>query len=112
MKGNLYWKDPGGILLNCLLKDEADKFLQDFHAGDYGGHLSWKTTANKILRTGFYWTTLFTNVHKKVTSCHKCQVFEGKKKLLYFPLKPISIEAPFHQWGLEFIREIHPPSLG
>jgi hypothetical protein len=40
LESNLYWKDPGGILLNFLLKDEADKVLQDFHAGDYGGHLS------------------------------------------------------------------------
>ena len=63
LEGNLYWKDPGGILLNCLLKDEADKVLQDFHAGDYGGHLSWKTTTNKIFRVGFYWPMLFTDVH-------------------------------------------------
>jgi hypothetical protein len=27
-------------------------------------------------------------------------------------MKPISVEAPFQQWGLEFIGEIHPPSLG
>jgi hypothetical protein len=105
LEGNLYWKDPGGILLNCLLKDEADKVLQDFHAGDCGGHLSWKTTANKILRAGFYWPTLFADVHHKVTSCHKCQLFEGKRKLLPLPLKPISVEAPFQQWGLDFIEK-------
>jgi hypothetical protein len=58
LEGNLYWKDPGGILLNCLLKDEADKVLQYFHAGDCGGHLSWRTIANKILRAEFYWPTL------------------------------------------------------
>ena len=23
-----FWKDHGGILLNCLLKEEADKFLE------------------------------------------------------------------------------------
>ena len=23
--GCLYWKDPGGIILNCLLEDEAKK---------------------------------------------------------------------------------------
>jgi ribonuclease HI len=27
LEGNLYWKDPAGILLNCLLQDEADKVL-------------------------------------------------------------------------------------
>ena len=45
-----------------------------------------------------------------MTSCHKCQIFEGKKKLLPLPLKPISTEIPFQQWGLYFIGEIHPPS--
>jgi hypothetical protein len=52
--GNLYWKYLGGILLNCLLKDEADKVVQDFHVVDCGGHLSWKNTANNILKDSFY----------------------------------------------------------
>eukprot|EP00253_Pinus_taeda_P019966 PITA_19966 len=39
-------------------------------------------------------------------------IFEGKKKLLPLPLKPISTEKPFQQWGLEFIGEIHPSSSG
>lgn len=47
---------------------------------------------------------------KFVTSCHKCQIFEGKRKLLPLPLKPISTKKPFQQWGLDFIGEIHPPS--
>jgi hypothetical protein len=91
LEANLYWKYPGGIFLNCLLKYKDEKFLQEFHAGDCGGHLSWKTTANKILRAGFYWPILFANVHNKVTSYHKCLVFEGKNKLLPLPMKPISI---------------------
>ena len=45
-----------------------------------------------------------------MTSYHKCQIFEGKKNLLPLPLKPVSTEIPFQQWGLEFIGEIHPPS--
>jgi hypothetical protein len=112
MDGNLYWKDVGGIFLNYLLKDVANKALQDFHEGDYGGHLSWKTIDNKILKSGFNWPTLFVDVNKKVTSCHKCMVFEGKRKIFPLPLKPISVEAPFQQWGLEFIGKIHPPSSG
>jgi len=45
-------------------------------------------------------------------TCHKCQIFEGKRKLLPLPLKPISTEKPFQQWGLDFIGEIHPSSSG
>jgi len=112
LDGVLFWKNHEGILLNCLLKDEANKVLDEFHAGDCGGHLYWKSTADKILRAGFYWPTLFSDVKKFVTSCHKCQIFEGKKKLLPLPLKPIFTEKPFQQWGLDFIGEIHPPSSG
>eukprot|EP00253_Pinus_taeda_P022144 PITA_22144 len=67
---------------------------------------------DKILKAGFYWPTLFTDVKKFVTACHKCQIFEGKRKLLLLPLRPIATENPFRQWGLDFIREIHPPSSG
>eukprot|EP00253_Pinus_taeda_P010900 PITA_10900 len=77
---------------------------------DCGGHLYWKSTADKILRAGYYWPSLFENVKKFVVSCHKCQIFEGKRKLITFPLKPISTEKPFQQWGLDFIGEIHPSS--
>jgi len=95
----LFWKNHEGILLNCLTLDETDKVLKEFHAGDCGGHLYWKSTANKILRVGFYWPTLFADAKKYVTACHKFQIFEGKRKLLPFPLKPISTERPFQQWG-------------
>ena len=74
---------------------DSDKKFQEFHAGDYGGHLYWKITADKILRAGFYWHTLFADVKKFVTSCHKFQIFEGKRKLLPLSLKPISTETPF-----------------
>ena len=50
----LYWKDPGGILLNCLVKYEAQQVMNDFHRGDCGGHLFLKTIANKALRAGYY----------------------------------------------------------
>jgi hypothetical protein len=36
--------------------------------------------------------------------------FYGKGKLQPLPLKPISVESPFRQWGLDFIGEIHPQS--
>jgi len=55
----LFWKNHKGILLNCLLKEEANKVLKEFHAGDCGGHLYWKETTDKILRAGFYWSALF-----------------------------------------------------
>ena len=71
----LYWKDPGGVLLKYLLQEEAKEKMQEFHKGDYGGHLYWKTTNHKILRSSFYWPTLFANTYKKVSTCHEGQIF-------------------------------------
>ena len=67
---------------------------------------------NKILRVGFYWPTLFLDVYKEISTCHEFQIFEGKRKLKPLPLVPISVEAPFQQWGLDFIGEINPISSG
>eukprot|EP00253_Pinus_taeda_P022208 PITA_22208 len=99
--GALFWKNHEGILLNCLTMNETNSIMKEFHVGDCGGYLYWKSTADKILRAGYYWSSLFAHVKKFVVSCHKCQVFEGKRKLLPLPLKPISTEKPFQQWGLD-----------
>ena len=82
-------KDPGGIFLNCLLEDEAKQIMKYFHKGVCGGHFYWKARVNKNLRANF------SDVHKEVTSCHECKIFEGKIKLLSLPLKSIYVEALF-----------------
>ena len=58
----------------------------------------------------FYWPTLFKEVGARVRSCTQCQIFAGKQKLSALPLVPVLVQAPFLQWGLDFIGEIHPQS--
>lgn len=81
MNNVLYSKDLGGVLLNCLVEEEAKQVMEDFHKGDCGGHLFWKTIANKILRAGYYWPNPFADVYKTIASCHECQIFQGRRKL-------------------------------
>ena len=81
--------------MNCLLKEEADKVIEEFHKGDCGGHHYWKATTNKILRARYYWPTMFKDVYKKIDAYHECQIFYGKKKLVPLPLMPIYVEAKF-----------------
>ena len=99
----LYSKDPGGFLLNCVEEQEAKRHIEEFHAGECGGHYYWNTTVNKIMRAGFYWPTFFSDTHKKVASCHKCHIFEGRRKLLPLPLNHFQVESPFQQWGIDFM---------
>ena len=66
----LYWKDHGGVLLNCLLENESHHTVKEFHKGYCGGNHSWKVTTNKILRVRFYWPSLFSDVYKETSTCH------------------------------------------
>ena len=75
-----------------------------------GGHHYWKTTVHKILRAGYYWPSIFSDVCAFVKACDKCQRFQGKEQLKSLPLKPITAIGPFQQRGLDFIGEIHPSS--
>ena len=50
----LYWKNSSGVFLKCLHEYDAEKVKHEFLEGECGGHLYWKTTANKILRDGYY----------------------------------------------------------
>jgi hypothetical protein len=34
----LYLKDPGGILLNCLLEEDMKRTIKEFHKGDCEGN--------------------------------------------------------------------------
>ena len=64
------------------------------------------------MRFGYYWPSLFSDVYQEVRACVPCQKFAGKQKIVSLPLNPIAVNAPFQQWGLDFIGEINPTSSG
>jgi hypothetical protein len=101
----LGWKDPDGVLLRCVSKEEATKLLKELHLGYCGGHFVAHTIAHKILRSKYYWSTLFVDIHRYVCSCQPCQYFACKQKIPAQPLKTVVVEVPFQQWGLDFIGE-------
>ena len=51
-------------------------------------------------------------MYKETSTCHQCQIFYGKRKVIPLPLNPITVESPFQQWGLDFIGEIKQNSSG
>jgi transposase InsO family protein len=86
---------------------ESKELMDEFHGGFCGGHFVAKTTTHKIVRVGYYWPTIFSDVHHLVWKCDPCHLFTGKKKLVAIPLQPMVVEAPFQQWGLDFIRKFN-----
>ena len=85
--------------------------LNDCHSGACGGHMSGYATAQKILRAGYFWPSLFKDCITAVRKCHNCQVFDRKMRAPPAPLHPIITVGPFAKWGIDFIT-CNPHSAG
>lgn len=110
--GQLNWKDLVGVLLLFLTEGETIESFNEYHGCACGEHYNWNVTTHKILKAGFYWPTLFSDIYRLGRICKKCQIFAEKKRLAPLSLILVFIEEPFRKWGLDFIGEINPPSSG
>lgn len=81
----LYRKDPGGMLLNCLLEDEAQATMQQFHKGDCGRHLYWKTTVNKILRVVFIGPFFLLMFIKRLPDVENVRCLKEERSFSHYP---------------------------
>jgi hypothetical protein len=96
--------------MQCLEKEELEKVLSKLHAGEASGHFGRDTTAQKVIRDGYYWPTLFKDAH---ALCRKCIIYQkvvGWVKKATFPLQPVIVDSPFQQWVLDIIGPINPSS--
>jgi hypothetical protein len=84
----LFWKYPGGILLNCITEEKTQDIINEFHKGVCGGHHAWRATTYKILRDGYYWPTLFYDTNALVRACLECQIFVGKQNFFLYHSGP------------------------
>jgi hypothetical protein len=78
------------------------KYLQ------HRGHFAPIATTNRILREGYYWTTIFKDSYVMIRKCVSCQRFSEKVKRSTMSLHSITIEYFFSQWGLDLSRPINP----
>jgi hypothetical protein len=98
------------VLLRCLEREDANKFLKELHDGLAGGHFAGDTTAHKIMRAGYYWPTLFKDAHAYARNCKTCQISTRREKRETIPLQSVIVSRSFEQWGLDIIGEITPRS--
>jgi hypothetical protein len=68
----LYRRGIDSVFWHCLTFDEAEKDLNDCHSRACGGHMSGYATAQKILRAGYFWPSLFTDCITAIQKCHAC----------------------------------------
>jgi hypothetical protein len=87
----------------CLTYDEAEKLINDCHSGACGGHMSGYSTAQNILRVGYFRPSLFKDCILAVQKCHACQTYSNKIRSYPSPLYHVVSIGPFSKWGIDFM---------
>ena len=74
-----FWEDPilyrrcvDQMIRRCIPKNEMRAILLHYHSLECGGHFSGQMTTAKVLKSGFYWPTLFKDAHSFVKTCDRC----------------------------------------
>ena len=108
--GHLYRRNYEGLYLKCLNHDEAADILKQFH-DKYGTENGLaESIAHLIIRSGYYWLTVFRDAQHHVRKCFICQTSANKEMNPTMPLQLVYEIRPFAKWGLNFIGPVNPPS--
>ena len=94
--------------MRFLEQENASNVVKELHDDPAGGHFSGDTTTHKILRTGYYWPTLFKDARAYVTKFDICHRSSGRLAKVVGPLQLVFISKLFKQWGIDIIGEINP----
>ena len=79
INGVLFRQNYDQVLLRCLEKDDAKHILIELHDGSTGSHFSRKTITHKVLKEGYYWSTLFKRCTCKKMSNMSSECRQRKK---------------------------------
>ncbi|PKI70779.1 hypothetical protein CRG98_008839 [Punica granatum] len=104
----LYRRSFDSTLLRCIDEHESWRLMEEVHGGNCGPHMNGLMLAKKIMRLGYYWSTMESDCVKHVKHCHRCQVYADQIKAPPNELRPMTASWPFSMWGMDVIGPINP----
>jgi hypothetical protein len=84
--------------------------MGEVHEGICESHQSAFKMKWMLRRAGLYWSTMVNDCVMYQKGCKACQRFRNVQSPPARMLHPIIKPWPFKEWGLDFIREVHPAS--
>ena len=82
----LYRRSYDDIHLLCVTPKEAQQIIEEVHESSYGPNMNAYMFSIKIMRQGYYWTTMETAYAAHVWKYHQCQVHGDLKHMSPMPL--------------------------
>ena len=86
----LYRRSYDRIHLLCVTTKEAQQIIEEVRESSYGPHMNAHMLSRKIMRQGYYWTTMEANCTAHVHKCHQCQVHGDLKHMPPMPLNTMT----------------------
>ncbi|XP_016207175.1 uncharacterized protein LOC107647621 [Arachis ipaensis] len=103
LNNTLYRRGYSRPLLKCLDRSEADLLLAKAHEGICGIHCGARSLAQKVLRAGFYWPTIWEDSRRKVRTCDNCQKHSPIINMPAEHLHHSVVSWPFNRWGIDIL---------
>ncbi|GJR77841.1 reverse transcriptase domain-containing protein [Tanacetum coccineum] len=105
-----FWDDPylfricaDQIIRRCVHGQEAFDVLKACHEGPTRGHHGVNLTAKKVFDVGFFWPTIYRDVHAMIKSCDTCQRQGKISQRNEMPQNAIQVCEIFDVWGIDFM---------
>jgi hypothetical protein len=105
-EGTMYRMGQDNKMHKCSTTSKAHIILKKLHEGVAIGHFAVDITAKKNLDVGYWWLTLFKDIHEFYRSCNNCHIIKGLKTKSLAKLVTKLLEEPFMKWVLDFIGPI------
>nr|GEX19264.1 reverse transcriptase domain-containing protein [Tanacetum cinerariifolium] len=91
------------VIRRCIHGQKAVDILTACHNGPTRRHYGANFTAKKVFDSGFYWPTIYRDVHDLVTRCDTCQPQGKISQRDEMPQNAIQVCKIFDVWGIDFI---------
>ncbi|XP_015945644.1 uncharacterized protein LOC107470753 [Arachis duranensis] len=103
VKNILYKKRISTPLLKCVPTSKTTEVLEEVHNRICVNHLGARSLARKVIRAGFYWSTLQKESTEFVKKCQPCQMYANFHVAHPEELISITFSWPFAKWGLDLL---------
>jgi hypothetical protein len=77
--------------------------MKELHEGPLGRHFVTEIMQRKILDLGYWWSTMYRDMHDYCMSCDSCHKTGGLVVQSLAKLVTSLLEEPFMKWGLDFV---------
>ncbi|GKA09809.1 reverse transcriptase domain-containing protein [Tanacetum coccineum] len=101
INGFLYKKSFLEPWLQCVGPAQAEYIVKEIYEGSCNMHSGPRSVVEKVIRSGYYWPTMYKDTQNIIRTCNDCQTHRPVLRNPQQKLTPITSPWPFYKWGID-----------